>query len=239
MVGPCCSRCGAPVAGCWGGVRALRVWRHSKRPSRHRCPVRTRSHCCSPTPGSGASSSTPSSTGESGRLRGGWATLSPSLTSQRRMPCRCALTRRRLCRCASIQSLGHPRRRRIAALAASTRPRRWRALLPGRSGCVLRGCCGGLAQQRNRALDGRRDWLGPALELARARRAGRCCSSTTYSPPGPRCRRRPLRWRVPVLPPSMWQRVHDEVSTAISRVPNMALPSFRAVPTELSTCSES
>ena len=134
---------------------------------------------------------------------------------------------------------GRPRRPLIAEPAVSIRPKRWRVPQRRRSACVLQGCCGGSVPQRSRAQDGQRGWLDPASELVRARRAGGCCWSTTCSPPARRCGRQPLRWRVPVLPSFMWQRVHDGVATSIPQVPNMALPSFRAVQTKLSTCSGS
>ena len=228
MVGSCCSKCVAPAAGCWGGVPVLRASMHWKHQSQRRCSVQTRWRCCSPIRASAASSSVRSSTGESARLRGGWETRSRSPTSLLVRP----MQRLTL-------SPGRRRRQLTAETAVSTKRRRWHVLRPGRCGCLLRGCCDGSVQQRRRAPDGQRGWLVPDSAVVPMRKDVACCSWTTSSRPGPRWGRRPQRWRVPVLPPSMWQRVHDGVATALGQLPNMALPSFRAEPTELSTHSES
>lgn len=212
MVAPCCSRCAAPVAGCWDGAPVLRAWKRSRHPSRHRCPVLTRSLCCSPILGSGVSSSMRSSTAARGRSPCGWGTRSRSPTWSRPRRGR------------STPSRGHRRQRLIDELADSTRPRRWHELPPGRCGYVPRGCCGGSDQGRSQAPDAQRGWRGPVSRDVRVLQAAGYCSSTTCSRPGPPCGRRPRRWRVPVPLRCMWQRVHDGVVTPSSRVPNMALP---------------
>ena len=189
---PCCLRFGALGVGRWDGVLVRGASRRLLILSLRWSRARTRSRCCLPTKVSAGSLCMHSSTGASGPSPAGWASRWRSRISPCFMP-PMRSTPRRLGRRSWTQSPGHRRPQHIAACAASTKPRRWRAARLGRWECVRRSCCGAWARQRNQAPAGNHVWQVLVSKAALPLADVGSCSWTTSSPPEPRCGRQRLR----------------------------------------------